>query len=262
MRPFLRENGLSLFFAGLFAATLVGQSFAGQHQYNADQIAHEDPSASWWEYVRSTHFWGSVMENWQSEFLQFTLFIAATIWLLQKGSNESKELDQAGLESDARQRVGRHVRRDSPWAARVGGLWTRVYENSLLLVMGSIFLVTWAMQSLNNWRGFNEEQLAHEEATVSWGSYLRPGRLLGADARELAVRVPRRRVDRRVLGLPATAGLARVQAGRRAPRRDRLVRLRDEQRTTQEGVKRAPGEGARFVQRLLRGVGVRQWSDR
>jgi hypothetical protein len=172
VRPFLRENGLSLFFAGLFAATLVGQSFAGQHQYNAAQSAHEDPSASWWEYVRSTHFWGSVMENWQSEFLQFTLFIVATIWLLQKGSNESKELDQAGRESDARQRVGRHARSDSPWPARVGGLWTRVYENSLLLVMGSIFLATWAMQSLNNWRGFNEEQLAHQEPTVSWGSYL------------------------------------------------------------------------------------------
>ena len=172
MRTFLRENGLSVFFAGLFGATLVAQSFAGQHQHNADQSLHGDPSASWWEYVRSTDFWGSVMENWQSEFLQFTLFIAATIWLLQKGSNESKELDQAGLESDARQRVGRHARPDSPWPARVGGLWARVYENSLLLVMGSIFLATWAIQSLNNWRAFNEEQLAHQQATVSWGSYL------------------------------------------------------------------------------------------
>ena len=172
MRTFIRENGLSLFFAVLFAVTLVAQSFAGQHQYNAEQSAHGDASASWWEFVRSTRFWGSVMENWQSEFLQFTLFIGATIWLLQKGSNESKELDQAGLESDARQRVGRHARPDSPWLARVGGLWTRVYENSLLLVMGSIFVATWAMQSLNNWRAFNEQQLSHEEATVSWGSYL------------------------------------------------------------------------------------------
>ena len=32
----------------------------------------------------------TVMENRQSEFLQFSLFIAATIWLVQKGSNESK----------------------------------------------------------------------------------------------------------------------------------------------------------------------------
>jgi len=46
------------------------------------------------------------MENWQSEFLQFSFFIAATIWLVQKGSNESKRLDDAGLETDEQQRVG------------------------------------------------------------------------------------------------------------------------------------------------------------
>ena len=31
MRTFLRENGLSLFFAATFLATLIAQSFAGQH---------------------------------------------------------------------------------------------------------------------------------------------------------------------------------------------------------------------------------------
>ena len=36
------------------------------------------------------------MENWQSEYLQFALFVLATVWLLQKGSPESKELDKAG----------------------------------------------------------------------------------------------------------------------------------------------------------------------
>ena len=33
------------------------------------------------------------MENWQSEYLQFSLYILATIWLVQKGSTESKKLD-------------------------------------------------------------------------------------------------------------------------------------------------------------------------
>ena len=40
MRRFARENGLSLFFATIFLATLVGQSFAGQHNFNAEQAAH------------------------------------------------------------------------------------------------------------------------------------------------------------------------------------------------------------------------------
>ena len=47
------------------------------------------------------------MENWQSEYLQFPLYILATVWLLQRGSPESKELDKAGGESDEEQRSAR-----------------------------------------------------------------------------------------------------------------------------------------------------------
>ena len=112
------------------------------------------------------------MENWQSEFLQFALFIGVTVWLVQRGSNESKKLGDVGLETDEEQRVGRHADEDSPLWARVGGLRTRLYENSLLIVMASIFLLTWLSQSLNNWRMFNAEQVEHEEQTVSWGRYL------------------------------------------------------------------------------------------
>ena len=48
----------------------------------------------------SSEFGNAVMENWQSEYLQFSIFILATVWLVQKGSTESKELDQVGPESD------------------------------------------------------------------------------------------------------------------------------------------------------------------
>ena len=127
---------------------------------------------SWWDYVTSPDFWGAVMENWQSEFLQFTLFIGATVWLVQKGSNESKKLDDVGLETDEQQEVGRHATARSPRLARADGLVRRLYENSLLLAMGLIFLATWLAQSLNNWRTFDEAQRAHGDAPVSWGRYL------------------------------------------------------------------------------------------
>lgn len=78
MRTFAKENGLGLFFGGIFLAALAGQSFAGQHAYNAEQQAHGERSISWWDYVLTSDFGGAVMENWQSEFLQFTLFILAT----------------------------------------------------------------------------------------------------------------------------------------------------------------------------------------
>jgi hypothetical protein len=112
------------------------------------------------------------MENWQSEFLQFTVFIGATLWLVQKGSNESKPLEDVGTESDERQRVGRHADERSPRWAKASGLKRRIYENSLLVTMTAIFLATWCAQSLNNWRVFNDEQREHAEATVSWGHYL------------------------------------------------------------------------------------------
>ncbi len=172
MRTFLRENGLSLFFAVLFTSTLVGQSFVGQHAENADLAEHGSPEVSWLTYVTSPEFWGAVMENWQSEFLQFTVFIGATIWLVQKGSNESKRLEDAGGETDEQQRVGRHAGERSPLWARGAGLRRGIYENSLLLTMGTIFLATWLAQSLNNWRQFNAGQLEHNEATTTWGRYL------------------------------------------------------------------------------------------
>jgi hypothetical protein len=172
MRTFLRENGLSVFFGTIFVLAISAQSFAGQRQHNADQTVHGEAPVSWWGYVRSVDFWGAVMENWQSEFLQFTLFIGVTVWLVQKGSNESKRPEHAGRESDEKQRVGRHADASSPWLARAGGLRTRICENSLLLVMSAIFLATWLMQSLNNWRAFNEERRDHAGATVSWGRYL------------------------------------------------------------------------------------------
>ena len=172
MKTFLRENGLALFFATLFISTLTAQSFAGQHSHNAEQAEHGSPPLSWWEYVTSADYWGAVMENWQSEFLQFAVFIGATIWLVQKGSNESKPLGDVGVESDERQRVERHAEAASPLWAKVGGWRTRLYENSLLLVMGGIFLATWTAQSLNHWRLHNQEQVRHDEPTTSWARYL------------------------------------------------------------------------------------------
>jgi len=85
MRRYVRENGLSLFFLAIFAITLVGQSFAGRNKYNAVKAEHGGSPVSWWSYVTSTDFGGSVMENWQSEFLQFSLFILATIWVHPEG---------------------------------------------------------------------------------------------------------------------------------------------------------------------------------
>jgi hypothetical protein len=172
LRRRLFENSLSIFFLALFAVALVGQSLAGQRAFNEQQAAHDSPPVGWFDYVTSPDFAASVMENWQSEFLQFTLFIVATVWLVQKGSNESKRLEDAGTESDQQQKIGSYAPENGPRWAKLRGWRQRLYENSLLIVMLSIFLLSWFAQSLTAWRGFSEEQREHGEQPVGWATYL------------------------------------------------------------------------------------------
>ena len=172
MKRFVRENGLGLGFGALFLATLVGQALVGHADFNAGQAAHHGDPIGLWRYVLSSNFGVDVLENWQSEYLQFTLYIVGTVWLLQKGSPESKELDKAGGESDRDQKIGEYATADSPKWARVGGLRTRLYANSLLLVMGTIFLLCWLGESITGRVAYNAEQFDHQQAAVSWFQYL------------------------------------------------------------------------------------------
>ena len=169
---FLRDNGLSLAFGGMFLVTLVGQSFAGQAQFNDQQLGEGLPAVSWADFVTSSTFAVDVMENWQSEYLQFFLYVFATVWLVQRGSPESKEADKLGLESDEDQLVGPHAEPDSPRWAAAGGWRTTVFSRSLGLLMGVLFLVTWAAPSVAGRAAFNSEQLSGHQDPVSWAGYL------------------------------------------------------------------------------------------
>ena len=169
---FVRHNSLSLGFGALFVVTLVGQALVGHADFNGEQAAHRDATVSLWRYVTSSSFGSDVMENWQSEYLQFTLFILGTVWLLQRGSPESKELRKAGRESEREQKIGRHAESRSPRWARTGGLRTALYSNSLLLVMGALWVGSWLAQSLAGRVAYNADRLTHHEPTVSWLGYL------------------------------------------------------------------------------------------
>jgi hypothetical protein len=168
----VRQNGLALCFLALFLGTLVAQALVGHAAFNHEQVAHHDATISLWRYVASSSFGVDVLENWQSEYLQFTLFILATVWLVQKGSPESKELHKAGTESDADQRIGEHADADSPRWASAGGLRTLVFSNSLLAVMATIWVLSWLGQSITGRIAYNAEQLGHHEQPLSWLQYL------------------------------------------------------------------------------------------
>jgi hypothetical protein len=168
----LRPHSLGLFFGLIFILAVLGQAIAGHADFNHQALAHHGDPISLGRYVVSSSFGSDLLENWQSEYLQFTLYILLTVWLLQRGSPESKELDKAGTESDAEQQVGEHATRESPRWARTRGARLWLYSNSLLLVMGAIFIGSWALQAVTGHVAYNADQFDHQEAGVSFLQYL------------------------------------------------------------------------------------------
>ncbi|WP_369214736.1 DUF6766 family protein [Streptomyces flavofungini] len=169
---FLRHNGLTLAFGAGFLLALAGQAVAGHADFNNQLIADDLPPLSFGGYLLSSDFAVDVTENWQSEYLQFFLYIFGTVWLLQRGSPESKPLGEAGPGSDGRQRVGRHATPDSPRWAALGGLRQAWYARSLGTLMCVLFLLSWLAQSVTGVAAYNEEHLRELKAPIGWSAYL------------------------------------------------------------------------------------------
>ncbi len=170
MRSFLRDNGLSIFFGTIFLATLIGQAFAGRRVYNNEAAEHGEQAISLGRYVISSHYGQAVLENWQSEWLQFLLFILATMWLIQRGSPESEP--DLGMSTDKEEKIGRYAQASSPLFAKFGDWRTTLYSYSLLILFAIIFIGSWLGQSFTGWTRFNDEQRAHDEPALSWSGYV------------------------------------------------------------------------------------------
>jgi len=168
----LRPSGLGLVFGALFLLALAGQSLAGWSTFNEDQTSARLRPIDWLEYVTSSSFAADVAENWQSEYLQFVLYVVATVWLVQRGSPESKQLDQVGPETDEQQHVGSHAEPWSPRGARARGWRLWAWSHSLGLVMGGVFVGSWAAQAITGHVAYDEQQLLDLEAPVTLAQYV------------------------------------------------------------------------------------------
>jgi len=171
VRTAIRESSLSWFFGLILLLTLVGQAYTGLAEYNSSVTIDDLPILSIGEYVTSSQFAVDVAENWQSEYLQFLLYIVLTVWLVQRGSPESKQVDEGGGEDDEKQQVGRHASARSPRWARAGGWRTTLYSNSLGIVMGLFFLGSWGAQLVAGTSAYNSERLQNLLAPLSMPQY-------------------------------------------------------------------------------------------
>jgi hypothetical protein len=169
VRRFARDNGLTLVCFGLFFAFLFGQSLTGHRAFNEDARAHAEPVVGYGDYLAGGHFLESVFENWESEFLQMGAFVLLTIFLVQRGSAESRAPDRPD-EVDADGATAPSS--DAPWPVRRGGLWLKLYENSLLIAFGLLFLGSIIGHALGGVAEYNEEQRSHGEPTVSYFGYI------------------------------------------------------------------------------------------
>ncbi|WP_306330281.1 DUF6766 family protein [Streptomyces venezuelae] len=169
---FWRGNSLSLAFGAAFLVVLAAQAVAGRAEFN-EQLAVEGlQQVGFGDYLTSSDFAVDVTENWQSEFLQFFLYIFGTVHLLQRGSPESKPLHKAGTESERDQKMGDHARSDSPRWASTKDWRQALYSRSLGLAMAVFFLFSWFAQSVSGVSAYNDVRLRQLQEPVSWASYL------------------------------------------------------------------------------------------
>jgi hypothetical protein len=159
MRKILRENGLSIVLGLLFLFFLGAQAVVGMYEYNDEQQLHGQPTVDLIGYLATSHFLEATMENWESEFLQMFAFVVLTAFLFQKGSAESKKLDQEEP-VDRDPRTSRK-KKNAPWPVRKGGPILTLYEYSLSIAFLLLFLVTFVLHAIGGAREYNQNQQEH-----------------------------------------------------------------------------------------------------
>ncbi len=153
MAKFLKNNALSLVLMGMFAASLLGQWLTGWRVANEDLERHGRPLIGALAYLADAGFISTVFENWESEFLQMSVYVVLTAYLVQRGSSESK--DPEAPERD----VLPSKDRKAPPLARKAGPAAWLYAHSLGIVLMGLFLASFVL----HWT-FSAKQAAQEAA--------------------------------------------------------------------------------------------------
>lgn len=165
---FLYRNSLTLVLLLLFTASIVGQVVTGLHEYNDEMGTYGSPPIELSAYLKTGHFLQTTFENWESEFLQMGMYVLLTIWLRQRGSSESKDLE----DKEEVDREPDPARANAPWPVRQGGFVLTLYRNSLSLAFLILFSLSFCLHATGSLRNYNEEQLIKGEAPVDMTQFM------------------------------------------------------------------------------------------
>jgi hypothetical protein len=152
MKTFLRNNGLSICFLILFIVSMAGQIIFGFKEHNKELLEDGSAVVTLSSYLTSGHFIQATFENWESEFLQMGLFVLFTIFLVQKGSSESKDPDK----SEEVDREPNLNRKDAPWPVKAGGFILKLYKHSLTIALLLLFIVSFLFHFYGSLKDENE----------------------------------------------------------------------------------------------------------
>jgi hypothetical protein len=164
---FFRRNGLSLVFLAFFILSIAAQAVAGWKEYNEELSDEHAPAVDLPRYLRTGHFISATFENFESEFLQMSLYVILTVGLRQIGSAESKslngkeEVDRVPLPSPG-----------APWPVRKGGIWLKFYANSLSIAFISLFIISWLLHFYGSFRDENTELLLKQKPPIAVMDFL------------------------------------------------------------------------------------------
>ncbi|MXV50704.1 hypothetical protein GS399_06935 [Pedobacter sp. HMF7647] len=156
------RNGLSIFFLSIFLITLGFQAVTGWKSHNQELQDGGASAIAFTTYLKTGHFISATFENFESEFLQMALYVLLTVGLRQKGSAESKKLDEKE-EVDREPTPGK----DKPWPVNKGGWILKIYENSLSICFFILFFASWGLHFFGSWQNHNIEQKLHHKALYS-----------------------------------------------------------------------------------------------
>jgi hypothetical protein len=170
LRRFLFENALSLVAVTFFLVSLTGLVFAGRSQFNDDQRDHGKPAVGVRQYVTTGHFMEALGENWESAFLEMGIFVILTRFLYQRGSSESKRIE--GPETTDQDPREAKPSEEAPWPVRRGGVWLKVYENSLSIVLLTLFVASFSLHAVGGAMKYNDNQRDHGSPVVSTIGYI------------------------------------------------------------------------------------------
>lgn len=89
------KHSLSIVLFLLFILSFIAHLYGSMKDYNEEMVLKGHPTETMGQYISNSRFWFESFQNWQSEFLSVFAIVILSVFLRQKGSSQSKPVDES-----------------------------------------------------------------------------------------------------------------------------------------------------------------------